>query len=275
MIGNTSSQHKEPDDVDLDFYVEQNSKKKGGEKKMDNNQQNATVVQPSANPSTGYSATEPDPKGEMASKKSFDVPVLQKAIDEIESILKSIEDIHPGYPDTSRASSVSINDETNPNHSAPASIITKKTCTCPNCTVEDCAGMAKAEEPDTDRAASVNVPSETDPAGKGPSPIVKAIQKAKDALDAVKEELVGVDKYENQNHSTEAPAKEDTTQVSKAAQCCDNACGNCKGPGCGCCEDCKKVEKAAESSEKEEEADDKEIKKSVWGGAFAPVNAYN
>lgn len=273
MIGNTSSQHKEPDDVDLDFYVKQNKNKKGGENKMDNNQQNSTVVQPSANPSTGFSASEPDPKGEIASQK-YDVPVFQKAIDEIETILKSFEEIAKSeYPNVSRASSVSVNDETNPNHSAPASIITKKTCTCPNCTVEDCMGMAKADTPDTGRASSVNVANETEPDGKEPSPIVKAIQKAKDALDAVKEELVGKDKYANQDHSYEAG--KETTEVTKAAQCCDNACGKCKGPGCGCCSDCKKVEKAAESSEKEEEADDKEIKKSVWGGAFTPINAYN
>jgi len=258
MIGNTSSQHKEPDDVDLDFYVEQNNKKKGGENKMDNNLQNETVVQPSANPSTGFSATEPDPKGEMAAQK-FDVPVLQKAIDEIESVLKSFDEIEKsGYPNVSRPS-------------APATVSGE---TCPNCG----SSMKKAEEPDTSRASSVTVNNETEPDGKDASPIVKndisdVIAKAKDALDAVRAELVGKDKYENQNHSYDAG--KDTAEVTKAAQCCDNACGNCTGPGCGCCEDCKKVEKAAETSETKEEESAEEIKKSVWGGAFTPVNAYN
>ena len=274
MIGNTSSQHKEPDDVDLDFYVGQNKKKKGGENKMDNNQQNSTVVQPSANPSTGFSASEPDPKGEIASQK-YDVPVFQKAINEIENILKSIDEIaKSSYPNVSRANSVEVAGETDPYHKHPAEIITKKTCTCPNCPVADCMGMAKADTPDTGRASSVEVAGETKPNDGEPSSIAKAIQKAKDALDAVREELAGKDHFANQNHSYDAG--KETTEVTKAAQCCDNACGNCTGPGCGCCADCKKVEKAAEASEtKEEEASKKEIKKSVWGGAFTPVSTYN
>lgn len=279
MIGNTSSQHKEPDDVDLDFYVKEN--KKGGEKiKMDNNQQTSTVVQPSANPNTGFSATAPDPNGEIASQK-FEVPILQKAIDALEEVMQTLEDTHfekSTFPNISRPSApATVDNQTEPYSKEASEMITKKTCTCPNCDDAECSGgMQKAEEPDTSRASSVTVTNETEPDGKEPSSIVKAIEKAKDALDAVNAELVGKDKYENQNHSTSAPSMEETTQVEKAAACCDNECGNCEGPGCGCCDDCEKVEKAAESSEtKEEEAGEKEIKKSVWGGAFTPINAYN
>jgi len=259
MIGNTSSQHKEPDDVDLDFYVKQN--KKGGEKtKMDNNQQTSTVVQPSANPSTGFSATAPDPDGEIASQK-YEKPVMQKAIDALEEAMQSLEDIYlekSEYPNVSRPT-------------APATVSGE---TCPNCG----SSMTKAEEPHADRASSVNVSNETKPEDGEPSSIAKAIQKAKDALDAVNAELVGKDKYENQNHSTPAPSTEETTQVEKAANCCDNACGNCKGPGCGCCDECKGIAKAddADSDDNidkvaDEEEDSKSMQKSVWGGSFLPI----
>lgn len=269
MIGNTSSQHKEPDDSHLDFYVEQNNKKKGGEKTMDNNQQTSTVVQPSANPSTGFSATAPDPSGQIASQK-FEVPVLQKAIDALEEAMQSLEDTYlekSEYPNATRENAEPVvTNETGPKHGNATEMVTKKACTCPNCTDADCeGGMAKVDgEPDVSRANSVEVPAQIGQGGSDASPIVKAIQKAKDALDAVNAELVGKDKYENQNHSTKAPTKEDTVEIEKAAQCCDNACGNCTGPGCGCCEDCQKVTKAADA---EPDADDDDLEKKDFSDA--------
>lgn len=51
------------------------------------------------------------------------------------------------------------------------------------------------------------------------------------------------------NSRNTEPIAGDTTEPSeihKAATCCDNACGNCTGPGCGCCADCKAdIKKAA------------------------------
>lgn len=253
---------------------------------MDNNQQMSTVVQPSANPSTGFSATAPDPDGTIA---------MKKAIDALEEVMQTLEDtyVEKSFPNVTRPEATPVvNDETNPDSNTPAEIITKKACKCPNCSDSDCSGGIEKAEPDTDRATSVSVDSETEPGGNEISSIVKVIQKAKDALDAVNAELTGKDKYENQNHSTSAPSENEKVSVSKAAQCCDNACGKCKGPGCGCCADCKKSEvekadacdcgtcekcmgmkKAEEDSDKEPDADedDTTVKKSVWGGSFLPV----
>ena len=111
------------------------------------------------------------------------------------------------------------------------------------------------------------------------------------------------------NSRNDAPIAGETTEpIQKAAQCCDNSCGNCKGPGCGCCSDCKEtVEKSdtcdcgkedcekcmgikkeaipsastpsvtasADDNDSEPDADEDDIKKnqiqkSLWGGAFSP-----
>ena len=237
---------------------------------MDNNQQMSTVVQPSANPSTGFSATAPDPDGQIASQK-FEVPVLQKAIDALEEAMQTLEDTYlekSEFPNATRPDAKPVIDnQTEPTGGEPADIITKKSCTCPNCADENCdGGMTKAEEPDTSRADSVDISGKVEPEGSTPSPIVKAIQKAKDALDAVNAELVGKDKYENQNHSTTAPTQEDTVEIEKAASCCDNACGHCEGPGCGCCDECKSMTKAADT-DTEPDADEDDMEKKEFSDA--------
>ena len=55
------------------------------------------------------------------------------------------------------------------------------------------------------------------------------------------------------NTTTQAPKPGATTEPDSMhkngeAECCDNACGRCEGPGCGCCSDCQKMEKAAGST---------------------------
>ena len=249
---------------------------------MDNNQQMSTVVQPSANPSTGFSATAPDPDGQIASQK-FEVPVLQKAIDALEEAMQTLEDTYlekSEFPNATRPDAKPVVESaTEPDSKDASEMVTKKACTCPNCTDADCeGGMAKVDgEPDVSRADSVDTSGKVEPEGSTPSPIVKAIQKAKDALDAVNAELVGKDNYENQNHSTEAPTKEDTVEIEKAAQCCDNACGHCEGPGCGCCDECKVMEKAADADEddlEKKEFSDARRKQLAREGKAMPDGSY-
>jgi hypothetical protein len=62
-------------------------------------------------------------------------------------------------------------------------------------------------------------------------------------------EVLGEGTYSTTANSRNSePVAGDTTEPSeihKVAGCCDNSCGHCEGPGCGCCADCQKMEKAA------------------------------
>lgn len=144
-----------------------------------------------------------------------------------------------------------------------------------------------------DRGYSVNTSTEPDPNSE--------LAMQKEATYTKPATLQGEGTYSTTaNSRNEEPVAGDTTEpIEKAAQCCDNACGNCKGPGCGCCADCKKaVEKAdacdcgkedckmcmgmIKATDQQDDGDDSEpdddeddlkknyIQKSVWGGAFSP-----
>lgn len=113
-------------------------------------------------------------------------------------------------------------------------------------------------------------------------------------------ELEGVDKYSTTaNTTTDAPSPGETTEPSTMhkSSCCDdcgsecngNCCEKCakmaKAAGCSCscdqCQKCMGMKKAVEPEEgeskehedsesKEEEASEDKMKKSIWGGSFAP-----
>lgn len=295
----------EPDAI-CKFWVIPQNKIKGGEKNMSNDNLEKGVV-----PAVDVTATtEPDGKGTMATAKGDFIPAnakekasrryakksLKKAIRSIEKAASTLEDM----PEISKADLPRIGRAATP---ATISGETGPYATDPHVT--------KANEPSVGRASSVTVSNETNPYGAQLAAVRTALQSLKKA----ERSLVGVGHYaEIANSTVSRPAavvtksedaKEDETvekditgtvestvnSVIKAATCCDNACGKCKGPGCGCCADCKAdvqkadacdcgkedcekcsgMKKSEDEEESEEEEDDKNIKKSVWGGSFLPI----
>lgn len=156
-----------------------------------------------------------------------------------------------------------------------------------------------------DRGYDHSTSTEPDPTGT----IAMQKEVSKGATYTEPAELDGVGKYSTTANSTvDAPAAGDTTEpetVHKAASCvckCENCqkcagmmmksdscdcCSDC-GSDCGgdCCDECSMTSKAVESDDLEKsgmpedeeteadepdnDADDKEVKKSIWGNAFAP-----
>lgn len=92
-----------------------------------------------------------------------------------------------------------------------------------------------------DSGYKVNTSTEPDPNSE------IAVQKEATYTKPAKVEGEGTYSTTANSRNTEPVAGSTTEPMTKAAECCDNACGKCKGPGCGCCADCKKVEKAADS----------------------------
>lgn len=236
-IGNNSSTAKDP--IKEPMPEEYARKSDGGEKEnMSEEIEKAT--------------TEPDPKGDIAVLKAVDSDLARR---KITKAIKSLQKALTGLPNVDRADSVSVDNETAP--------------------------VTKATTPDVSRADSVSVDNAT-------SPVAKNVGDPDD--------VKGKGENSEPAHDTvDLPAE----VVTKAA-CCED-CGDSCGTEKQCCEKCMKMTKdygseaapapssgesvaasvddltkAADTdddADKEPDADedDKDIKKSVWGGAFAPT----
>jgi hypothetical protein len=218
--------------------------------------------------------TEPDPKGDVAVTKSVDSDLARR---KITKAIKSLEKALAGLPDVGRADSVSVSNETAP--------------------------VAKAADaPNVGRADSVSVSNETAPVTKdvGDANNVKGDGDNSQVANTTVNQPAGVvTKAESCGPDCTG---DDCTKcaamgITKAA-CCDDCGDNCT-TNKECCTKCMKMnksdsvpspsssgavmasvdelEKAAgdddsdAGSEPDDDADDKDIKKSIWGGAFGPT----
>ena len=258
-IGNYSSVNETPhNDSNVEYYIREGGK-------------NKTM--------TDTTSTEPDPKGDIAVTKSVDSDLarrkITKAISRLEKALTSL-------PDTGRASSVSVSNETAPVAKADGTPVVNLDGAAQQVS-KAMKSLKKAISslPDTGRASSVSVSNETAP-----------VAKATGDMQGTDGKVEGEGDYSEKANTTvsqdaEPMTKMDAEDLEKA----DNKCADCgdtipaDATKCSKClsksDEATDLEKADDDSdagsEPDNDADDSSIKKSeepseiqkgIWGGAF-------
>jgi Hypervirulence associated proteins TUDOR domain len=280
-IGGSSSQHQYEDEAGTpESYV-----RNGGEKEnMSENIEKTT--------------TEPDPKGDIAVLKSVDSDLARR---KIQKAIISLEKAMANMPDTGRASSVSVSNETapmskavdtdndgktdssRPTSDAVSSAVTKSASDYLY-SAKKAIKKALANLPDTGRAGSVSVSNETAPVKKdvGNATDVEGVgENSKPANDTVSQDAKPM---------TKACTCGDCPECLSKAACCKAAGPDCTGDCCTKCA-CMGMNKAADTDNDDDavkkSADDVVaesqsktsldmindakvdlLSKSVWGGAF-------
>jgi hypothetical protein len=216
-IGNNSSKAHDPieEPGHVEYYV------RGGEKNM-----SEEIVE--------KASTEPDPEGDIAVLKSANSDLarsdIEKAIEALTAIAKSL-------PDVSRASDVTVDNET----------------------------LEKSNDPEISRAGDVTVSNETGPVAKNvgdPDDVVGQGENSKPANEPVDRP---------QGVVTKSVCGEDDCTGDDCDKCMGkNMEMEMKNM------DMEMVEKSEHEESAEDAKDDEkaegEIKKSVWGGAFGPTH---
>jgi len=243
-IGGSSSQHQYEDEAGTpESYV-----RNGGEKEnMSENIEKTT--------------TEPDPNGDIAVLKSVDSDLARR---KIQKAIISLEKAMANMPDTGRASSVSVSNETAPVSKAVDTDNDKKTdLSRPNSddvssavtksasdylySAKKAIKKALANLPDTSRASSVSVSQEAGPINKdvGNATDVDGVgANSKPANDTVSQDAKPMTKACTCGDCPECSAKAVTKANTCGAEDCTGAdCKKCAAMGikkaaCDCCDKC-------------------------------------
>jgi len=240
-IGGSSSQHQYEDEAGTpESYV-----RNGGEKEnMSENIEKTT--------------TEPDPKGEIAVLKSVDSDLARR---KIQKAIISLEKAMANMPDTGRASSVSVSNETAPmskavdtdnDGDADAAEMdndnaVKKSASDYLYSAKKAIKKALANLPDTGRAGSVAVSNETTPIKKDVGDAQDAVgvgENSKPANDTVSQDAKPMTKACTCGDCPECSAKSVTkANTCGAADCTGTDCKKCNAMGmtkaaCDCCDKC-------------------------------------